>query len=581
MADDAGKWEIKLSDLKAGGPFSMTIAGSNTITVNNILVGDVWVCSGQSNMELNMKRASPIYGPEIASSKNDYIRYFAAPQTYNFNNREEDYKSGTWQTTDPNTVLNFGAIAYFFARELNQKYKVPVGIINTAIGGTPIEAWISEDAIKEFPEYYKEAQKFKDKSLIDKIESQDRERSMAWYRELGQKDEGYKDPNHKWIDPALETADWSTMKIPGYWNTTPLGPVNGIVWFRRDIEVGKQMAGLPAKLLLGRIVDADSVFVNGVFTGTTGYQYPPRRYEVPAGVLKEGKNTIVVKIISNGGFGGFVPDKPYELSAGGQTIDLKGDWQYRLGAQMKPLGGSTTIKYKPVGLFNAMISPLLNYRIKGVLWYQGESNAERPVEYRQLFPALVADWRSNWNEGEFPFLYVQLPNFMEAKDQPSQSNWALFRESQLKSLSIPNTGMAVAIDLGEWNDIHPLNKLDVAKRLFLVAQKVAYGDTRIEYSGPVFAGMKIKGSKVVLSFTHTGSGLVAHNNTHLKQFAIAGNDRKFVWADAIIRKNQVIVWNKNISQPVAVRYAWADNPAGANLYNKEGLPASPFRTDEW
>jgi sialate O-acetylesterase len=580
ITSDSGTWTIVLPKMTAGGPYDMTIAGTNSITVRDILIGDIWVCSGQSNMETTMLRVSPIYGAEIENCTNDNIRYFLAPQTYDFNAPKKDYSSGTWQKPDPKSILNFSAVAYFFAREINARYHVPVGIINTAIGGTPIEAWISEDAIKAFPTYYNETQRFKDKSLIEQIERSDREKVQTWYRELGQNDRGHKDPAGKWFQPSFDASAWPSMKLPGYWASTNLGPVNGVVWFRKDIEIPASMTEKPVKLLLGRIVDADSVFVNGKFVGATGYQYPPRRYEIPSGVLHTGNNTIAVKIISNGGKGGFVPDKPYELIAGDQKIDLEGDWKFQLGCKMPPMAPTTTIKYKPVGLFNAMIGPLLNLSIKGILWYQGESNAERPIEYRQLFPALVNDWRHKWNQN-FPVLYVQLPNFMEAKDQPSTSNWALFRETQLKSLSIPNTAMAVTIDIGEWNDIHPLNKLDVGKRLALAAEKVAYGEDPIVYSGPVYQSMKVQKNKIILSFTHVGSGLVAKGDGMLKQFAITGSDKHFVWADARIKKDKVIVQSKSILNPVAVRYAWADNPVGANLYNKEGLPASPFRTDEW
>jgi sialate O-acetylesterase len=264
----------------------------------------------------------------------------------------------------------------------------------------------------------------------------------------------------------------------------------------------------------------------------------------------------------------------------GQTIDLKGQWQYKLGAAMEPLPPKTFIEWQPLGLYNGMIAPLLNYTFKGVIWYQGESNTARPLEYRKLFPALIADWRQQWNQGSFPFLYVQLANFMKVKVQPSESNWAELREAQLKTLTVPNTAMAVTIDIGEWNDVHPLNKEDVGKRLALGVQKVAYGDEKVVYSGPIYKSMKIEGNKIILIFTHIGSGLVVRRGDELKHFAIAGADKKFVWAKAKIEGNKIIVWNDKIINPVAVRYAWADNPDSANLYNKEALPASPFRTDE-
>ena len=227
-----------------------------------------------------------------------------------------------------------------------------------------------------------------------------------------------------------------------------------------------------------------------------------------------------------------------------------------------------------------MIAPLLNYTIKGVIWYQGESNTGRPREYQKLFPALITDWRQKWNQGDFPFLYVQLANFMEAQDEPSESNWAELREAQLKTLCEPNTAMAVTIDIGEWNDVHPLNKEDVGKRLALGAQKVAYGDEDVIYSGPIYQSMKVQANKIIITFTNAGSGLIPRGGGALKHFAIAGPDKKFFWAKAKIEGDKVVVWNDDILDPIAVRYAWADNPEGANLYTKEGLPASPFRTDQ-
>ena len=577
-ANERGEWTVALSGLKPGGPFTMKVSASDTITIKDVMVGDVWLCSGQSNMELPMKRVSWIYESEILNSENPYLRHFTVPQHYDFKQPENDLEKGVWQAANPKNVPEFSAVAYFFGKELYEKYRVPIGLINASLGGSPAESWLSEDALKEFPKYFEEAQKFKDDTLIKRIEDHDKARIEAWYGQLRKRDEGYRNPQKPWSDPKVSTNGWNTMKVPGYWASTDLGPVNGVVWFRREFDVPPQMAGRNAKLILGRIVDADSVFINGVFVGTTSYQYPPRRYKVPMDVLREGSNTIDVRIISNIGKGGFVPDKSYELICAGQTIDLKGEWQFRLGARMEPLASQTFIRWKPLGLYNAMISPLLNYSIKGVAWYQGESNADRPVEYRRLLPALINNWRAKWGEGDIPFLVVQLPNFMEAKDQPSESNWALLREAQLQALSLPRTGVVVTIDIGEWNDIHPLDKKDVGKRLALAAEKIAYDDT-VVYSGPIFQSMNIEGNKAVLAFTNTGSRLVARGG-ELKSFAVAGSDKQFVWAQAKIADNKVVVWSDKVANPVAVRYAWADNPAGANLYNAEGLPASPFRTDK-
>jgi sialate O-acetylesterase len=579
-ADDQGNWSVMLSDLKAGGPYDMEIIASNQIILKNILVGDVWICSGQSNMVLPMKRVRELYEKEIAQSENTYIRYFFVPMKYDFNVLQSDLISGEWKSANPEKVLDFGAVAYFFAKALYEKYAIPIGLINASVGGTPAEAWMSQDALKAFPAYLEIAERYKDDAYIDQILKEDRTIRDNWYRELRRLDRGFTDKGKPWFDPALDSSSWSTMPVPSFWADHGLGNVNGVVWFRKEIEVPASMTQKPGLLRMGTIVDADSIYINGQFVGTTSYQYPPRKYPIPEKLLRPGKNTIVVRVINNRGKGGFIKNKPYQLTVGGQTIDLKGEWQYKLGAVMDPLPDQIFISYKPSGLFNGMIATLLHNPIKGVIWYQGESNAGRPAEYRELFPALISDWRKHWHQGDFPFLFVQLPNFMKADDQPSESSWAEMREAQLKTLSVPNTGMAVTIDVGEWNDIHPLNKKPVGERLALIAQKLVYHDEQVVYSGPIYRSMQIEGKQIILTFTNTGSGLAVKGGGDLKQFAIAGADKKFVWAKAKIADNRVVVWNDRIKNPIAVRYAWADNPEGANLINKEGLPASPFRTDE-
>lgn len=577
--DTSGEWSVILAPMEAGGPHIMTIKASNTVTISDILVGDVWLCSGQSNMELPVRRVRPLYEAEIAGSQNSCIRSFTVPKYYVFNSRQNDLPDGRWVAADPEKVLGFSAAAWFFARELYETLGIPIGLVTSAFGGSPAEAWISEDGLKEFPEHYSQLQRFKSDSLIKAIEQDDQTRIKGWYLMLRQADEGYKTPGITWHDNDLNTGDWKTIEIPGYWSGTDLKGLNGVVWFRKEITVPASAAGLPGSLNLGRIVDADSAFLNGTFIGTVSYQYPPRRYAFPAGVLKEGKNILTVRVISNIGDGGFVPDKTYDLTAGDFSTSLVGEWIYKAGAVMPPLMGQTFFGYKPGGLFNAMLAPLLNYRFKGILWYQGESNAGRPDEYRSLLPALINDWRHNLGSDDLPFILVQLPNFMEAKESPGESSWALFREAQAEALKLPATGMAVTIDIGEWNDIHPLNKKDAGKRLALAAGKVAYGDETVVFSGPTYKAMTIKGRRIILTFDNLGSGLVTKGRRRPGHFAIAGDDMTFVWARARIRGDRVIVRGRKIKNPVAVRYAWADNPEGANLYNREGLPAVPFRTD--
>jgi len=581
VANEQGEWKVKLPKQKAGGPYTMLIKGNaNEITVNDILIGDVWLASGQSNMELPMRRVSPYYENEIKNSDCKYIRQFYVPQKYNFNSPETDLVSGSWKSANPKSVLDFSAISYFFAKNIYDKFHVPIGIINASLGGSPIEAWLSEDALKAFPDYYNELQRFKSKELIQQIEQDDNTRIANWYSTLNKNDEGHKSDAF-WSKPDIDVSDWNTMKIPGYWTDSYPKIKNGVVWFRRKINIPASLTGKLSTLILGRIVDADSAFINGVFVGTTSYQYPPRRYTLPAGLLKVGENTIVVRVVSNIGDGGFVPDKRYAIVADNDTVDLTGEWNFKPGAQMNPLAGQTFVRWKPAGLYNAMIAPLTEYGIKGFLWYQGESNTGNPIEYQALLSKLIQNWRESWKQKNLPFLYVQLPNFMKSSSVPSESNWALLRESQFKTLSVPYTGMAVAIDLGEWNDIHPVHKKPVGDRLALIAQKIGYGDTNVVCSGPLFQSQKIVKDSIFLFFNNIGSGLVVKGSQHLNCMAIAGPDKKFVWASARILNNKIVVWSNKVTNPVAVRYAWADNPENANLYNQEGLPASPFRTDTW
>ena len=339
------------------------------------------------------------------------------------------------------------------------------------------------------------------------------------------------------------------------------------------------MAGKGARLFFGRIVDADKVFINGREVGNTTYQYPQRRYSIPAGVLKAGKNVFVVRVSNFNGKGGFVPDKPYYLFADGDTVDLKGYWQYKVGEVFVPRAPSPSginAQNQPAALYNAMVAPFIRYPVKGILWYQGESNAGRPEEYAALLNALIHDWRRKFDVPDIPFIYAQLPNFMNVSYLPSESNWAALREAQRKALSAPGTAMTVNIDLGEWNDIHPDNKKDVGERMALAAMKLAYGEN-VVHSGPLYKDHKVEDNKIIISFSHTGSGLTTDDGEALSEFAIAGSDKKFVWAEAKIKGNDVIVWSDKVSHPAYVRYAWADNPDNPNLYNKEGLPASPFR----
>ncbi|MDR0864886.1 MAG: beta galactosidase jelly roll domain-containing protein [Candidatus Symbiothrix sp.] len=572
-ADRDGTWKITLPAQKAGGPYLLKI---NDIELKNVLIGDVWLCSGQSNMETPISRVMSLYGDEINNYSNPHIRYVKIPLTYNFHGPQADVPPCNWVDVTPETAQDFSAVAYFFAKEMYEKTGVPVGLINSSVGGSPAEAWISEEALKPFPALLNDMRICQSDEFVAEMQRLGSLPGRRWHTIVNEQDKGLNEAI-QWSSPAYNDNSWPTTDLlDNAWGKNGLYPANGVFWFRKEVEIPAGWANQSALLFMGRIVDADSVFVNGVFVGTTGYQYPPRNYQVPAGVLKAGKNLVTVRLISQGGFPEFVKNKPYKIVFNNQEISLEGQWKYNVGALMPAAsGGGITFQYKPVGLYNAMIAPLQNHAIKGFLWYQGESNTGRTAEYYDLMSTLISDWRNLW-KGEFPFLIVQLANFMEPALLQQNSGWAELRNVQLElSKTIPHTGLAVAIDIGEWNDIHPLNKKDVGKRLALQARKLAYGE-KIIADGPVYQSSKIEGNKVILSFKEGTNDLRPVDE--LKGFAVAGADGLFKLSKATVNGNQVIVWNDEISQPVKVRYAWANNPEGANLYNKEGLPASPFQT---
>ena len=583
------KWSVSLPPTKAGGPYTMDISGSNKIILKDILIGDVWICSGQSNMVHQMNIHDITYAKDIAEANYPRIRHFLIPTQTSLEGPQEDLPTGYWKSANPTDIRPFSAVAYFFSKMIFEKYHVPIGLINASVGGTLIEAWTSEEGLKEFPALATTIQKNKDTAYINGLNR----RAFAGNTNRQPppiKDKGLTGPK-TWFDATYvpPASGWHTINIPGYWEDQGIKDLNGVVWYRKEMDIPVSMIGKPAKVFFGRIVDADVLYINGKQVGNTTYQYPQRRYNVSADVLKAGKNIFVIKVTNTNGKGGFIPDKPYYLFAGKDTIDLKGYWQYKVGEVYEPRsgggGGGINAQNQPAALYNAMIAPIINYSIKGFLWYQGESNTGRAEEYAKLQPAQIIDWRNKWKQPAAPFLFVQLPGFMEYNYLPSESQWAAFREAQLKSLSVPNTGMAVAIDLGEWNDIHPDNKKDVGERLALIAEKIAYGEN-IVYSGPIYQSSKTEGNKIIVSFDHIGSGLITKDGEEPAEFAIAGADKKFVWAKAKIVQgassgegDKIIVWNDDIPNPMYVRYAWADNPVNPNLYNKEGLPASPFRTD--
>jgi len=575
-----GEWNIVLEDLAPGGPYEMIItAGEEERVLRDILIGEVWVLGGQSNMELPVRRTLDLLADEVKSVHLPWIRQFVVPQTYDFHGPRDSLTGGRWISAVSEDVLDFSAAGFFFAKSLYEKYNVPIGLIHTAVGGTPVEAWISEPTLRRLGGYDVLLDQNKDDSFVTAVKEKDEQRIARWFERLNASDPGLREEWYR-EDPAA--SGWGTFTLPGSWAELGLESMRGVVWFRKEFDLP---ASLPleteeAFLKLGTIVDADETFINGTRIGSTGYRYPPRRYPVPAGLLRPGKNTITVRVITTHNTGEFIRDMPYELRVGGYKLDLSGVWEYRVGAAAETLESQTFFQYMPSGVYNGMIHPLWNYRIRGVAWYQGESNTERPAGYRRRFRALVEDWRRLWGNGNFPFIYTQLANF-GLDDNDSSDNWALLREEQRRSLEIPATAMAVTIDIGEYNDLHPQDKKTLGQRLALCAAHLAYGEDGVVHSGPLLAGLDRDGDALRLRFDHVGGGLaIRGGDTELRGFSLCGADGVYVPAQAEISGSTVVVRHEAIPAPVHARYAWGNNPADANLVNREGLPASPFTTEE-
>ena len=560
-----GKWLIAMPPQKTGGPLDMLLKGKNEIHLKNIFIGDVWLCGGQSNMEFKLGSLPLKYIEKWIHDSNPNIRITTVKNAQSFN-PEQDVETTGWEVLSPVSLRNFSAVAYFFGADIYKSTKVPVGLIVSSWGGTGVESWTSAEGLKEFPHKLDMFELAKNDTLLDvKGQNWQTLQKQAIKQSLA---------DTSFANTRFDTTGWKTMTLPSPWNTDDLSNFVGVSWFTRDIELPSHLVGKKLTMHAPAIDDMDYTFINGRKIGNSDCFYLARDYSIPQGLLKEGKNTFTIMMANFDGMAGMIGDTAdFYLQSDTAHISLSGLWKYTRGKAYnlppKPIDRNSVDV--PTVLFNAMVYPLKDYSIKGAIWYQGESNASRPEEYRKLFPSLITDWRRVWGY-EFPFIFVQLPNFASADP------WAELREAQSLALHLPKTGMAVTIDIGDPYNIHPSNKLDVGKRLALVARKVAYGEN-ITFTGPNYKSSVTEGDKIRIKFENTGSGLYAKGDV-LNEFAIAGSDGKFVVAQAQIEGNTVIVSNKTIINPVFVRYAWASCPAKPNLYNQEGLPAAPFRTDK-
>jgi sialate O-acetylesterase len=589
-ADAQGHWQVLIGPLKAGGPFELTVKGDNVLTVKNILVGEVWLCSGQSNMEWPL--ANTTNGAEtVAHANNSEIRLFTVEKHTSASPLTD--VEGHWVVTTPDEAARFSAVGYFFGRDLYEHLKVPIGLIHSSWGGTPAESWTSNEALRSSPEL---------KPILDRYESSLNalpQTKATYAQALAQWEEKnlYLDGVNKgealgYADPSTSTAGWKQMELPQQIEAAGL-LIDGAIWFRRVVELPASWSGKDLILNLPAIDDYDVTYFNGTKIGSTGRETPnsymvPRKYVVPGSTVRSGRNVIAVRVFDSAGEGGLGRGGPFAIGPTDavEPISLRGTWDYKVELALEPKHPDWSTRPEAVGvsnqnnpsvLYNAMITPLVPFAIRGVIWYQGESNAGRAYQYRTLFPVMIRNWRSAWGR-DFPFYFVQLANWRARKSQPDESDWAELREAQAMTLREPQTGMAVTIDIGDGNDLHPRNKLDVGRRLAAWALAGTYGQKVIP-SGPLFDRYTIEGDKARIYFKYN-AGLKTSDGGPVKGFAIAGEDRRFVWADARIDGDAVIVSSPTVSKPVAVRYAWADNPT-VNLYNAGGLPASPFRTDDW
>lgn len=574
-ADKNGKWTLNLNSEKAGGPFELIIIGKNKITIKNVLVGEVWICSGQSNMEFRVSKTINAE-KEIADSNYPMIRHFGVAQDLS-GKPKDDLKAGKWEAANKETVGNFTAVGYYFARKLYAELKIPIGIINTSWGGTNVETWTSREAFQKSDEF---------KTLITGVPMVNVDSISKLYakqmKERIEKVQGTPvstENENTFKDPVFNDASWGELNTPSLWENQPLEDLDGVVWMRKTITLSAEDIKNKGTLHLSKIDDEDITYLNGIEVGRNTQYDVKRVYEIPANILKEGKNVIAVRIVDNSGGGGIYGDAAdLKLSLGSKNIPLDGRWKFKVIVVKTSLSPNSY----PSLLYNAMVNPLVPYAIEGVLWYQGEANVWRANQYKKAFPLMITDWRTKFKQGDFPFYFVQLSTFNEQNGNSKVgSRWAELREAQSETLKLPNTGMAVTTDIGNAKDIHPTNKQDVGLRLAAIALNNVYGKKRV-YSGPTYKSQEIAGNQIILTFDNIGSGLTALDNSeNLKGFEIAGADKVFHSAKAIIKNNKVIVSSDQVQNPAAVHYGWADDDTEINLFNKEKFPASPFRTDNW
>lgn len=569
---DDGSWELLIPAPPAGGPYTLTVDGPRRREIHDVLVGDVWLCSGQSNMELPMPRVRDA-ASEITAADHPEIRLFVAKSQVSY--APSPAPNGSWSVCSPTSVSGFSAVGYYFGRKLQQELHVPVGLVQAAIGGTPAESWTSEEALRPLEDFDTPLDEMR--RLRDKGGPQYGNFLSHWYDEF---DVGQKE---KWQADVSDDSNWKPLKIPGGFRELGVPDAPSVCYFRKTIDLPDPLPPGDAQIELGVVERMDTTYINGTWIGASAWVENPRVYKIATDILKPGKNTITIRVLKSKPDGGFLSDpSKLKLVLGDKSeIPLAGDWLGRLSVDARPPhplpAGFENWPTMPSVLYNGMIAPIAPLSISGAIWYQGEANAGRAAQYRTLLPAMIADWRKAFKQGDFPFYIASLAAFMPHRDQPGDDAWAELREAQaFTAQTVPNSGLALAIDKGDANDIHPKDKREVGERLALNALAKHYGKM-IPFSGPTIKRIEPMDGALKLYFDHTDGGLVVKGDK-LEEFSVCGDDRKWVWANARIDGDCVIVSSPSVRKPEQVRYAWQSNPK-ATLFNGAGLPAIPFRTD--
>ena len=572
-----GLWSVTFAPEKAGGPYNMRIIASAEIRLENILIGDVWMCSGQSNMQWPI-RETTYHETDSSRIRSNQIRLFTVPIDTDYLPRK-DIKGGIWKNLSWADLADFSAVAYHFGRVLQDSLSVPIGLISNSLGATSIETWMSNEMLLTFEQFQADLRPVIEAGMnFEEVELDLKSKLPRWKMHHYLIGPGI---DNDWHLPAADASDWMEYRGPGVWEEQGLPNHDGAVWFRTNFDLPTDYEKDSFSVSLSQIDDYDITWINGHEVGSTFGRHNHRNYSFPTAITQPKDNVIVIRAFDIGGSGGF-STHPFWTSE-----LVRGPWKMKPGLSIdsatfpKLFSVNVTPFSSPSVLFNANIAPLTNLAIRGIIWYQGESNANRAVEYKSLFPALIQDWRNQWNDPNLPFFFVQLANFGKEDLAPRDSEWAELREAQDMALRLPFVGQAVTIDIGEADDIHPKNKFDVGRRLALCALEKTY-DFPIQGEGPVYKSHSFHQDTAIVAMVEIGSGLITTNKFgYVHGFAIASDDQQFHWAKAQIKGNELYVWSDSVQNPTAIRYCWSDNPGTVDLYNQEGFPAAPFRTDDW